>query len=167
MQILILGASGSGTTTLGIDLANRLGWRHLDTDYFYWLPTSLPFQKKRDSAERLALLKSAMLSEPNAIVSGSLMGWGGEVEDAFDLIVFLYVPTDLRLERLHKREVQRYGRADPAFLQWACEYDEGPPVGRSLAKHQAWLRSRKSAVLHVEGDTSVEERIEKILAAIQ
>lgn len=167
MQILILGASGSGTTTLGKALAARLGWKHVDTDDSYWLPTSPPFQAKRDPAERLVHFTNALRQAPDAIVSGSLMGWGQEVEDAFDLIVFLYVPVDLRIARLQKREVRRYGKADPAFLQWASEYDEGPPIGRSLAKHEAWLRGRKSPVLRIEGDTSVEARVERVLAAIQ
>ena len=167
MQVLILGASGSGTTTLGKALADRLGWKHLDTDDYFWRPTLPPFQEKRDPAERLLLLTQALRAAPDSIVSGSLVGWGEGVEDAFDLIVFLYVPSELRLTRLRQREVLRYGRADPAFLQWASEYDQGPPVGRSLAKHEAWLRCRKAPVLRIEGDTTVEERVKRVLAAIR
>lgn len=43
MHIHITGASGSGTTTLGRALAQALGWRYLDADRYYWLPTSPPF----------------------------------------------------------------------------------------------------------------------------
>lgn len=32
-------------------------------------------------------------ANPDAIVSGSLMGWGEALENAFDLVVFLYVPV--------------------------------------------------------------------------
>lgn len=167
MRILIVGASGSGTTTLGAALAKRLGFAHLDADNYYWLPTSPPFQRKRDAAERLAMLASALQSAPDAVVSGSPMGWGAEVEDGFDLIVFLYVPTELRIQRLHSREIQRYGRADAAFLQWAAEYDEGPSTGRSLARHGAWLGARTAPVLRIEGDTSVDERVESVVAALR
>lgn len=166
MRILILGASGSGTTTLGNALAALLGWAHLDTDSYYWLPTSPPFQQKRDPVERMGLLQRAMRDAPDVVVSGSLVGWGEAVEDGFDLVVFLYVPAALRLERLRERETQRYGTPDPAFLQWASEYDEGPPVGRSLAKHRAWLAARKCPVLLIEGDTTVEERIRRVVAAM-
>lgn len=147
-------------------LAEQLGCKQLDTDDFYWLATSPPFQRKRDPAERLLLLTEALQSAHDAVVSGSLMGWGDEVEDGFDLIVFLHVPTQLRLERLRRRETQRFGAADPAFMQWASEYDTGPPVGRSLAKHHAWLAARKCRVLRIEGDTSVDERVKRILAAL-
>lgn len=159
MPILVVGASGSGTTTLGVALAAQLGCGHFDTDDFYWLPTSPPFQRKRDAGERHDLLLRALVSTPNAVVSGSLMGWGSALENAFDLIVFLYVPTDIRLERLRRREIGRYGKCDPAFLQWASEYDSGRAEGRSLAKHVAWLAERRSAVVRIEGDTSAEERI--------
>jgi len=50
----ITGASGSGTTTLGRALAERLGWMHLDTDDFYWLPTDPPYREKRPAETRLA-----------------------------------------------------------------------------------------------------------------
>ena len=39
-RIHILGASGSGTTTLGRALAERLQCRHFDTDDYFWLPTT-------------------------------------------------------------------------------------------------------------------------------
>ncbi len=166
MHILVLGASGSGTTTLGSALARRLGCEHLDTDDFFWLPTSPPYQHQRDPAQRLDLLLRCLQDAPGAVVSGSLVGWGDAVEDHFDLIVFLHVPTEVRLERLRQRETQRFGAPDPAFLQWACEYDHGPPVGRSLAIHRAWLAARQCPVLRIEGDTTVEERVRRVMAAI-
>ena len=41
-RIHILGASGSGTTTLGRALAARLQCPHFDTDDCFWLPTDPP-----------------------------------------------------------------------------------------------------------------------------
>jgi adenylate kinase family enzyme len=38
-RIHILGASGSGTTTLAKALANELGYKHFDTDDYYWIPS--------------------------------------------------------------------------------------------------------------------------------
>lgn len=78
------------------------------------------------------------------------------------MIVFLTVPTHLRLARIQQREVARFGSANPAFLTWASQYDEGPPGGRSLAKHESWLAQRRSLVLRIAGDTSVGERVERV-----
>jgi hypothetical protein len=90
------------------------------------------------------------------------MGWGTEIEDAFSIIVFLYVPAEVRLRRLQHREVQRFGKADPAFLTWAAQYDAGPSEGRSLAKHNAWLAQRRCTVLRLSGEASVESLVAEV-----
>jgi hypothetical protein len=39
-----------------------------------------------------------MRSKPGAVVAGSIVGWGAELEDAFDLIVFVYLDASVRLD---------------------------------------------------------------------
>lgn len=46
-HIHILGASGSGTTTLGMELAKKMGYYHFDTDDFYWEQTDIPYTKTK------------------------------------------------------------------------------------------------------------------------
>jgi adenylate kinase family enzyme len=167
MHIHITGASGSGATTLGAALARELLLRHADADNYYWLPTSPPFKEKRNAIDRLALLRKDLHSEPGVVLSGSIYGWGSEVEDAFDLVVFLYLPAAIRVERLRRREIERYGAANPAFLEWASQYDEGPSEGRSLAKHNAWLAQRTCPVLRVEQDQTVAQRVAQVCQALR
>lgn len=166
MRIHITGASGSGTTTLGRELARQLGFVHLDGDDYYWLRTSPPFKEKRDPRSRSALLLQDLRSAPDAIVSGSMVGWGADIEDGFDLVVFLYLPAAIRVERLRARVLARFGAVDPAFLEWAGQYDEGPPEGRSLARHHAWLEARKCPVLRLEGDDPAADRVRRVLQAL-
>jgi adenylate kinase family enzyme len=166
MRIHITGASGAGTTTLAAALAQELWLNHVDADNYYWLPTSPPFKQKRNAHDRVALLREALYSEPGVVLSGSVCGWGAEVEDAFDLIVFLYLPATLRLERLRRREIERYGAADPAFLEWASQYDEGPSEGRSLAKHKAWLAQRRCPVLRLDQDHTVATRVAQVIQVL-
>jgi len=52
----IVGASSSGTTTLGAALAERLGGAHLDTDRYFWEPTDPPFTTRREPQARVALM---------------------------------------------------------------------------------------------------------------
>jgi adenylate kinase family enzyme len=166
MRIHITGASGTGTTTLAAALAQELSLHHADADNYYWLPTSPPFKEKRSASDRIALLSEALDSEPGVVLSGSVYGWGSEIEDAFDLIVFLYLPASLRVERLRRREIERYGVADPAFLEWASQYDEGPSEGRSLEKHKTWLAQRTCPVLRLDQDHTVAMRVAQVRQAL-
>lgn len=43
MKLLIIGASGSGTTTHAIAFSKVTDFTHLDADDYYWNPTNLPF----------------------------------------------------------------------------------------------------------------------------
>ena len=56
LRVHILGASGSGTTTLGRALAAKLGCPHLDTDDVFWLRTDPPFQHIRERSQRQEML---------------------------------------------------------------------------------------------------------------
>ena len=57
----IYGPCGSGTSTLGREIGRRLGFRFLDTDDFFWLPTDPQYTQKRPLEERLALLEDHAL----------------------------------------------------------------------------------------------------------
>ena len=166
MRILITGASGSGTTTLGRAIAEKLEGAYFDADDYYWLSTNPPFTQKRDRALRLSLLLEALQQASSAVVGGSIIDWGTELEDSFTLIVFLTVPTAIRVERLRKREIAQLGRADPLFLEWAAQYDEGRMDGRSLAKHERWLSTRSCPILRIDGAISVNERVARVLKAL-
>jgi len=41
--IMVFGASGSGTTTLGREFAKILGFTHLDIDDYFWEKTDVPY----------------------------------------------------------------------------------------------------------------------------
>ena len=109
MHIHITGASGSGTTTLGLALAELLGIRHLDTDHFFWIPTDPPFTTQREVGARIAMLRQEALPHAGWVLSGSAMKWGSEFEPLYDLVVFLRIDPVARMERIRRREEERYG----------------------------------------------------------
>jgi adenylate kinase family enzyme len=163
-RIHITGASGTGTTTLGAALGRRLGWKHIDADDYYWLPTRPPFQQKRHWKERLELILADLYSAPVVVASGSTIRWGLELEDAYDLIVYLYIPPGVRLQRLRTREVERNGRVNEEFIAWAALYEDGDITVRSRRRVEAWLSERRAPVLRLEGDMTTEARIAAVLA---
>ncbi|MBB3143071.1 AAA family ATPase [Halomonas organivorans] len=160
MHALITGAAGSGISTLGKALAKDLNASFLEADDVYWLETDPPFTKKRPVEERRRLMIASLESYPDAVVSGSVMQWGEDIENAFDVVIFLYVEAHIRLQRLREREIHLFGAADPDFLEWAAQYDQGTAPGRSLARHRAWLENRSCRVITLEGAMSVSEQLE-------
>ena len=173
-RIHFVGASGSGTTTLGRALARRLGVPHFDTDAYFWLPTAPPFEKFRTAEERRAML-TPDLARDAWVLSGSLCGWGDIYIPRFDLVVFLAVPDDVRLARLGARERERYGDAidgplrekSEAFIAWAASYETGSPVERSRVRHETWLAALPCPVLRLEDTNDVARRLAKVVAQLR
>jgi adenylate kinase family enzyme len=102
-RIHVMGASGSGVTTLGRALADALALPCHDSDDYFWLPTTPPYRVQRDVAERLRLMEAMFLPRADWVLSGSLAGWGDPIIAKFDLVVFLRTPREIRLTRLRAR----------------------------------------------------------------
>jgi hypothetical protein len=163
-RIHITGASGAGCTTLGLALASRLEWPLLDTDDYYWHATVPLFQQKREPAERNVLLKRDLAAHPQCVISGSVMRWESDLDDAFDLVVFLHVPDEVRMARLIVRETERFGTPDAEFIEWAATYETADLTTRSLALHRQWLAERRCDIMPITGNYTVEDCVARILS---
>jgi adenylate kinase family enzyme len=176
-RIHIMGASGSGVTTLGRALANALALPQHDSDDYFWLPTVPPYQTQRAVVDRLRLMREMFLPRADWVLSGSLAGWGDELIPLFDIVVFVQTARDLRLQRLRAREAAHFGadavapggwRNDEteSFVEWASHYEDGTRDGRSLAKHEAWLAHLPCPVLRLDGSRPVEMNVAEIVRAL-
>jgi adenylate kinase family enzyme len=172
-RIHITGASGTGTTSLARIVADKHGHRHFDSDDYYWLPTDPPYTEKRPADDRLSFLRADLSQASRWVLSGSLCGWGDPLIPQFELVVYLTAARDVRLSRLHAREVERYGRdavgpgggrhhAAQAFLEWAGLYDDGGLDVRSRALHEAWLSAIECRVLRLDGEVDLSEQLSSI-----
>ncbi|WP_339313851.1 AAA family ATPase [Paenibacillus sp. FSL M7-0896] len=169
-KIHIMGASGAGTTTLGKALAARLPHVHLDSDDYFW---EQKYTKQSVVAERLNKLQADMARNEPWILSGAVCGWGDSLRDTFDLVIFLWIPEEIRLERLRAREYERYGDEGlpggdkyedvESFIDWAALYDTGGMEIRSRMLHEEWMAGLSGDLLRLEGDLTVEERVEAVL----
>ncbi|AWB43645.1 hypothetical protein DCC85_05015 [Paenibacillus sp. CAA11] len=169
-RVHIFGASGSGTTTLGSALCRVIPHEHLDSDNYLW---EQKFSQLRPAEKRLALIKEDLEQRQPWILTGAVCGWGDSLKPYFDLVVFLYIPPEIRMERLLKREVERYGDAilpggslheeHVKFMEWASLYDTAGPEVRSRRLHEAWMADLKCPVLRLEEDLTVQERVNRIL----
>lgn len=167
-KIHIMGASGSGTTTLGRALANYWSVPHADTDDYFWLPTDPPYVAKRAEHERLHLMRSLFLPRDAWVLSGSLFGWGETVIEQCDAVIFLILDSEERLRRLEKREDTR--RSDARFdeiswnrfLEWAAGYDNPAFEGRSRAGHERRLEIVNKPVLRLDSAMPPDQLVDAI-----
>ena len=174
-RVGITGASGCGVTTLGGALAARLGAVQIDTDDHYWVATDPPYQVKREVPERLARIRAEQRRTGRWVMSGTLDLWAEPAIADAELIVFLEVPTQVRLERLRRREQARFGdsllpggamhETHREFIEWAAHYDDGTQPGRSRPRHEKWLAGLAVPVLRLDGLRPTEDLVTAVLAA--
>lgn len=169
-KIHIMGAAGAGSTTLGAALTDVLPHKHFDTDDYFWVEK---FTEQRPLGPRRASLQDDLFSHDQWLLTGGVCGWADDFAGYFDLVVFLWIPAEIRLHRLKQREIQRYGKeAQPdgskyetsqTFLDWAAQYDTGGHDVRSKTLHESWLKELSCPVLRLEGDYTVSDRVQGVI----
>ncbi|MEM9474570.1 MAG: hypothetical protein AAFY77_04165 [Pseudomonadota bacterium] len=175
-RIHILGASGTGTSTLGRALATALSLQVFDTDDLYWRPSDPPFVDPRPADERVALANALFLPRSNWVLSGSFSKWGDPIIPRLTHVIFLTLPAGARLARLRARERRRYGAeiapggtrhtAFNGFLDWAMCYDDPAFTGRSRRGHEDWLGRLTCPVIRLETNTTSDTVLAQALAAL-
>ncbi|MGG7439166.1 AAA family ATPase [Chryseobacterium arthrosphaerae] len=178
MRIHIFGASGSGVTTLGKALSEQLNIEYFDSDDFFWLKTEVPFTEKQNPEIRNTTVSDILHTTDSWIFGGSIIHWGENIFPPFDLVIFLYLPPEIRMERLRKREFERYGEEitvnperavkSEEFLEWAKDYDHDTGIAnRTLNAHREWLTGTDVPLLEISGDYPVSDKIKVILDRIK
>jgi adenylate kinase family enzyme len=170
--IHIFGASGSGTTTLGQALEQKYNYKWLDTDNYRWFPTEPPFTTVRPHEERIPLMAASIDENPKCAISGSLCGWGDIFIPKFDLAIFIYTPSEIRMKRLKQREYERYGERickggdmyeeHIKFINYAMAYDTGDTNIRSRKLHEEWLKKLICPVIRLNGTDTHEQHFNQL-----
>ncbi|MDX1775458.1 MAG: hypothetical protein R3297_02645 [Desulfobulbales bacterium] len=172
-RVHILGATGSGTTTLGAAVAEKIDYAHFDNDNYFFESKNNLFTVPRRPVMRDSMLDYDLRSTPAWVLSGAVCGWGDFIMRYFDLVVFLKVPLAQRMQRIKARE-EKLGRKidDPRhpryrkyqnFIKWASAYETGGNDMRSLAQHEEWLQKLACPVLRIEGDSPLAENMQRVV----
>ncbi len=157
-RINVIGASGSGASTIAQSLAAALALPCFDADHYYHAPSDPPFQHPRDAQERCALLLRDLSAQRGWVLGGGVAGWVPDPQLRFTCLVFLYAPAHLRFARLRQRERARFGsrilpggdmhKQHQDFLHWASRYDAGDVDGKTLQRQSHYLSQQTCPVLY-------------------
>jgi len=171
MRIIhIFGSSGSGTTTLARAICEKFGYFMIDIDDVFWEPTDPPFTVKRDESVRIRLIQGILENHSKVVMSGAFVGWGDKFIPQLDLVVYLHMPVEIRLQRIMHREEKRFGnRVLPGgdlyaqhidFLDWVKTYETGGIHTRSKRQHEEWIKKLTCPVIKIESVRTLDELVE-------
>jgi hypothetical protein len=86
--------------------------------------------------------------------------------------VFLNVPKEIRLQRLVKRQRDRFGQRievggdmhdeHEAFIEWAGEYEDRPGKGRNLTTDREFLLSHSDRFMSLDKIADIEAIVGEI-----
>ncbi len=176
MVILVMGASGSGTSTIGEFLANYLGYDILESDFYKWEQTNPPFLKMRPQEESNKMILDKISSCKNLIISGSLHS-NPDTFKYIDIIFYLYAPTSVRMKRILQRDIetgrnslQQEGEVKEKFMDflWCAEnYDNLGFDGRSKASQEFVIKNCYNAsIFEINTDKAISNIKDEIIAII-
>ena len=180
MGIIVFGASGAGSTTLGKEIALRLKLHYLDIDDYLWCwNTEIPLTIVRPQEERAKLLLDDIRKYPDFVISGTIFSDRELFEPLFDLAVFLSTPADVCAERVRIREQARWGeRVFPGgdmykntrfhgdFIDYVAnaqkyETADVSKFGRKL--HEQWIKDLPCPVLRIDGMNDFSENADLVV----
>jgi len=176
--MILFGPPGSGTTTLGREVAELLGIPHFDIDDFHWRwDTKIPYTTYHSSDKRVELLTNAINKHHHFIMSGSMWSIRHAFEPMFIMAGYVLAPAEIRAERLRARSLARWGdRVQPGgdmynahgayrdYFDTARQYDTDVSPEAYRLQHEQWASLLPCPVLRVDGTLDVGENATMIAA---
>jgi adenylate kinase family enzyme len=172
MKIQVIGASGTGKSTLCKYISDKTGVYWIETDRYLWKDDA--FTENYPIEERLRMYSDDIGTHRDYIVSGSVHFWNPEGFKDRELLVLLKLDEETRMKRLCDREFFRYGesmlpggdhyRATREFLEWCETYISGDEyASTSLACHMRLLREAACRTLILDANLPVDVLCKQVL----
>lgn len=175
--IMITGSSGAGKTTLGNALANQLGYTFVDIDEYIWRKdTAIPFSAMYAKTEKISRLQEAISNCVHFVMAGSMNSFHEHFDPCFELVVYLHADAQLRVKRVHERELGWFGER---ILEGGDMYEEHQKMLRNIAgydeglggctrqQHERWMQSLSCKVIRLDGADPLEKNLTIIRNAYQ
>lgn len=167
--ICICGLNGSGKTTLAASLSRSLNYKLMDIEDYYFLPSDVPYSRPRTKEEVIPLVLEDIHENPCFVFASVKGDMTHEINAKYDLVVYLDVPKEIRMERIKKRAFDKFGdrvliggdmyEQEEAFFKMASERDD--------TAIKAWLDTLPCKVLRLDGTKDINDNVKMILEEIK
>ena len=170
MGILICGLNGSGKSTIGRKLAERLSYRFIDIEYIYFQKSDLSYKYdySRKEDEVIKILEEETSEDRRFVLTSVIGDFGNRFLSTLDVIVYIEAEREERLRRVFSRSYEEYGERmlpggdlyekENSFLSWISQ--------RSDDYVNNWLATIDCPVIRIDGMQPVDENIEYLLSVL-
>ena len=171
MGIVICGLNGTGKSTLGKALAEKLHFHFIDIENLYFPKTNPNYiyaspRTREDVAERLLC---EIRTYKNFILASVKGDYGEELYSFFQCAIMLDVPRDIRLQRVKDRSFQKFGNR---MLSGGDLFEQEEKFFRLVESRnedtvEEWVKSLKCPVIRIDGTKPIDENTNFIMELMQ
>ena len=170
MGILICGLNGTGKSTLGSMLADRIDYEFIDSEDLYFPKTDAEygFSNPRSKEEVIQLLEKK-IDGNNRFVFAAVKGdYGDKLLASLDHIVLIDVPKQVRSQRVRSRSFSKFGNR----ILLGGDLYEKEEAWFSLTDSRPedyttkWLESVNCPVICVDGTLPVQQNVDYLISVL-
>ena len=170
MGILICGLNGTGKSTLGKMLADRLGYEFIDNEDL-WFPKTDPaykFSGPRSEEEAVRLLEEKISGNHRFVFAAVKGNYGSRLINSLDYIILVEVPKQIRSQRVRDRSYHKFGnRILPGGdlydreTRWFSLTDSRPDTYVT-----DWLKTVDCPVIRIDGTLPAERNVDDLVSVL-
>ena len=170
MGILICGLNGTGKSTLGSMLADRIDYEFIDSEDLYFPKTDAEygFSNPRSKEEVIQLLEKK-IDGNNRFVFAAVKGdYGDKLLASLDHIVLIDVPKQVRSQRVRSRSFSKFGNR----ILLGGDLYEKEEAWFSLTDSRPedyttkWLETVNCPVICVDGTLPVQQNVDYLISVL-
>lgn len=169
--ILVCGLNGTGKSTLGKALAEKLDFYFIDNEELYF-PKTDPhyiYSSPRSRAEVEKLLLDKIHTHKNFVFTSVKGDYGDTIISFFQYAVWITVPREIRIQRVKNRSFQKFGNRILPDGDLYIQEERFFNFVKSRPENtvEEWIQSFHHPIIQVDGTKPMENNLNFILNKIK